>query len=46
MREYVSLSGLLQRVKEAVSSAVPAPVWVRAEIHEIRIHGNGHCYME
>ena len=46
MREYISLAQLLMRVKGAVAEALPGPVWVKAEIHELRIHGNGHCYME
>ncbi|HIZ88032.1 MAG TPA: exodeoxyribonuclease VII large subunit [Candidatus Coprenecus pullistercoris] len=46
MREYVSLSRLLQGVKGAVATALPSPVWVKAEIHELRVHANGHCYME
>ena len=46
MREYISLAQLLQGIKGAVAETFPGPVWVKAEIHELRIHGNGHCYME
>ena len=46
MQEYISLAQLLQRVRGAVAETFPRPVWVKAEIHELKIHGNGHCYME
>ena len=40
------MAQLLQRVRGAVAETFPRPVWVKAEIHELKIHGNGHCYME
>lgn len=46
MREYVTLTQLQQRIKGVLYQAFPSPVWVRAEIHELRVNGNGHCYME
>lgn len=36
---------LQQRIRGAVDGSFPAPVWVRAEIHEMRDNGNGHCYL-
>lgn len=46
MQEYITLTQLQQRIRGAVAENFPAPLWVRAEIHELRVHNNGHCYME
>lgn len=45
MQEYITLTQLQQRIRGAVDGSFPAPVWVRAEIHEMRDNGNGHCYL-
>ena len=46
MQEYITLTQLQQRIRVTVADKFPVPVWVRAEIHELRVHSNGHCYME
>ena len=46
MQEYITLTRLLQRIRGAVADNFPAPVWVRAEIHDMKMHNNGHCYLE
>lgn len=46
MQEYITLTRLLQGIRGAVADNFPAPVWVRAEIHELKMHNNGHCYLE
>lgn len=44
--KHISLSELQQRVARAVDAAFPMPVWVVAEISELKVNGSGHCYME
>lgn len=39
LREYLSI------VRSAIVSNVPSGEWVRAEISELKVNGNGHCYM-
>jgi len=34
------------RIKEALSFSFSEPIWVRAEISELRENANGHCYLE
>lgn len=46
MREYITLTQLQAGIKAAVAGNFPEPVWVRAEIHEMKVHANGHCYIE
>lgn len=41
----ITLSDLTTRVQEAISLNFQKPVWVRAEISELRENA-GHCYME
>jgi exodeoxyribonuclease VII large subunit len=40
----ISLSELLSRVRSVIDQAMPEPVWVRAEITELR-GKNGHLYL-
>jgi exodeoxyribonuclease VII large subunit len=44
--ESLSLSQLNCKIKEVLTSAFPDPVWVIAEISELRVNNNGHCYLE
>ena len=45
--EHISLSELARRIKLSLSEGVPLPVWVSAEIGEIKVNRtSGHCYME
>lgn len=46
MREYITLTQLQAGIRASVAANFPGPVWVRAEIHEMKVHVNGHCYLE
>lgn len=44
---HVSLLELQQKIRNAVCDALPLPVWVSAEISELKVNSySGHCYME
>ena len=43
---YISLSELQRRIKSAVEESFPLPVWVAAEIAELKVNYSGHCYLE
>lgn len=44
---YLSLQELQQRIKSAIEDSLPLPVWVVAEISDIKVNSySGHCYME
>ncbi len=43
--ESITLYELLHRVRDVVASGVQDPVWVRAEIGEIKRNPSGHCYL-
>lgn len=43
---HISLSELQRRIKAAVESSLPLPVWVVAEISDMKVNQSGHCYME
>lgn len=42
----LSLSELNSLVRQALELTMPDTFWVRAEIAELRVAVNGHCYME
>jgi exodeoxyribonuclease VII large subunit len=44
--KHISLSQLQGMVARALGDAFPVPVWVAAEISEMKVNGSGHCYME
>jgi len=46
MPEACSLYELNERIKDAISVSFSQPLWVKAEISEIRENANGHCYLE
>ncbi|MBQ9138719.1 MAG: exodeoxyribonuclease VII large subunit [Alistipes sp.] len=46
MRESFSLYELQRIVGAAVEQFFPQPVWVSAEISELKVNATGHCYME
>ena len=33
-------------VREGIEDALPARVWVRAEVASVQVKTNGHCYIE
>ncbi len=43
---YISLSELQRRIKSAVEESFPLPMWVAAEIAELKVNYSGHCYLE
>ena len=42
----ISLSELTDQINETIRSRFDKPVWIRAEISELRYNPGGHCYME
>jgi exodeoxyribonuclease VII large subunit len=44
--ESLSLSQLNQKIKSVLQSGFTDPVWVIAEISELRVNNSGHCYLE
>lgn len=46
MHEFTTLTQLQQRIKSSLTASFPVPIWVRAEIHELKTNPSGHCYME
>lgn len=46
MEQKLTLLQLNELIKEALSGAFPASVWVIAEVSELKENRNGHCYLE
>ena len=44
--QHITLSELQRHIKQALESALPLPVWVAAELSELKVNYSGHCYME
>lgn len=44
--QYISLSELQHRVRQALEERFALPLWVSAEIAEIKVNYSGHCYLE
>lgn len=42
----ITLSELNDRIQETLKLNFATPVWIRAEISELRENTNGHCYLE
>lgn len=45
-KKHFSLRELQLAVRERLSEAFPLPVWVAAEISELKVNYSGHCYLE
>lgn len=45
-RESLSLFELNNQIRQVINNNLPAQVWVRAEVAELREHSNGHCYLD
>ena len=43
---HITLQQLQQQIKSAVEGALPLPVWIVAEVAELKVNYSGHCYME
>ncbi len=46
MQAHMTLSQLQRLVKDTLHERFALPVWVAAEISEIKVNYSGHCYME
>ncbi len=44
--QHITLRELQRRVKSALEGQFALPVWVSAEISEIKVNYSGHCYLE
>lgn len=45
--EQITLSELARRIKLSLADSMPLPLWVSAEIGEMKVNrSSGHCYME
>jgi exodeoxyribonuclease VII large subunit len=42
----ISLSELTSQIQEAIRLNLDSPIWIRAEISELRENPGGHCYLE
>ena len=44
--QHITLAQLQGRISIALADALPLPVWVCAEVADIKINASGHCYIE
>ncbi len=44
--QYITLSELQRTIQLSIAERFAAPVWVSAEISDIKVNGSGHCYIE
>lgn len=44
--QHITLKQLQQQIKLLIEGALPLPVWVVAEVAELKVNYSGHCYME
>ena len=44
--QHITLSELQHRIKSAVEDSLALPVWVVAEVSELKVNYSGHCYLE
>jgi len=45
-KDHLTLSALNHRIRKTFEAEFPHPLWVVAEISEIKINASGHCYLE
>lgn len=46
-QQGITLSQLLQKIRQAIIDITPQLYWVRAEVSEVSLHkSTGHCYLE
>ena len=41
--QYITLSELQRRVRQALEERFALPLWVSAEIAEVKVNYSGHC---
>ena len=46
LKNHITLSELQRRIRLSVEESFPLPLWVGAEISELKVNYSGHCYME
>lgn len=46
MRESFTLYELQRIIGAAIEQFLSKPVWVSAEVAEIKLNASGHCYLE
>ncbi len=46
MNQQLTLSELNQAIKHALLDRFPTTVWLVAEVSEMKVNRNGHCYLE
>ncbi len=46
MNSRLTLYELNLRIRDSLQEAFPGPVWVVAEISEMKVNRSGHCYLE
>ena len=44
--DHITLAELQTTIRNVLSAEFAAPVWVSAEIADIKVNGSGHCYLE
>lgn len=44
--QQTTLSQLQRSIREAIVGRFALPIWVSAEIMDLKVNGSGHCYME
>ena len=44
--QYITLSELQRRVRQVLEERFALPLWVSAEIAEVKVNYSGHCYLE
>ena len=44
--QHITLAQLQGRITTALMEALPLPVWVSAEVADLKINASGHCYIE
>lgn len=45
-KEHITLLEFTQKIQWALENTLPTNVWVIAEISDINVNRNGHCYLE
>ena len=45
-QQHITLSELQHRIKAAVEGSLALPLWVVAEVSELKVNYSGHCYLE
>ena len=45
-KSHITLAQLQGIISIALADALPLPVWVCAEVADLKINGSGHCYIE